>query len=521
MEKLLGKIDKTVFGISAVICLIFVAWGFLFTEQAGATFSVWLSFLTGNFGWLYLIIVTAFVVFLIVLGLHPVGKIKLGKDDEPPLMGIKTWFAMVFFTAMGIGMIFWGVAEPIYHLAAPPLGEAAGSDAARAAMRTSFMHWGLHPWSVYGVVGIALAYWQFRKDKPALLSSCLIPVYGEKGAKGWMGKFVDILCVFATIFGVATSLGLGSMQMTAGVNYAYGIPNVMGVTIAIIAILTLVFIISAVTGIWKGILYLTRVNAVLCFIMMLFVLFAGKTVFILNVFTDTVGAYIQDLVFLSFWTDPYGANPGWLGGWTIFYWAWWLAWGPFVGGFVARISRGRTIREMVVGVMFGPTLLCFIWFSIMGGTAVGFELAGNTAISEAVSINVANSLFAMFGELPLSMVFWAIATLSIGIFFVTSADSATFVCAMMTSFGVQDPNKNLKIFWGIVEGGVAAVLLIAGGLSALQTASIAGAFPFMLVCAVLMLAMKRAFWSDPAMKGEAYTLADAERARAELEAQAN
>ena len=499
VEKILGKIDKTVFTVSSLICLFFVLWGLLFPDHAGATFSVWLAFFTGNFGWLYLIIVTCFVFFLIFLCVHKVGGMRLGKDDDVPKYKTSTWFFMLFCASMGIGLVFWGVAEPIYHLLSPPFHEAEGAEAARAAMRTSFMHWGLHPWAVYGVVGVALAYWQYRKDKPALLSSALIPLYGEKGAVGWMGKSVDTLAVFATIFGVATSLGLGAMQITSGLSYVYNTPNTTTVTVIIVASMTALFILSAVSGIDRGILFLSRTNIWLSLVIMVFVLVTGPTLFILNVFTDSIGAYLTEFLRISFWTDPYRTNPGWLGSWTVFYWAWWLTWGPFVGGFIARISKGRTIREFIIGALFCPVLVCFLWFSVMGGTAISFELEGNHAVSEAVADNVANAMFALLGQLPLSVVLCAVATVLIGIYFITSADSATFVCAMMTSYGVQDPKKKLKIFWGVVKGFVAAVLLITGGLTAVQTIAIVAAFPFMLVCVALMISMFKSFRKDPFM----------------------
>jgi glycine betaine transporter len=501
MEKFLGKIDKTVFAVSSVVCLFFVLWGLLFPEHAGATFNVWLAFFTGNFGWLYLIIVTCFVLFLIFLCVHKVGGIKLGKDDDVPKYKTSTWFFMLFCSSMGIGLVFWGVAEPIYHLMAPPFHEAMGAEAAEAAMRTSFIHWGLHPWAVYGIIGVSLAYWQYRKDKPAMISSALIPLYGEKGAIGWMGKSVDILAVFATIFGVATSLGLGAMQITSGLSYVYNTPNTTTVTVIIVAALTAAFIISAVSGIDRGMLQLSRINIWLCLALMLFILFAGPTLFILNVFTNALGTYFTQFLRISFWTDPYGTNPGWLGSWTVFYWAWWLTWGPFVGGFIARISKGRTIREFIIGALFCPVLVCFIWFSIMGGTAINFELAGNHVVSEAISVNVANALFAMLGQLPLSVVLCAVATVLVGIFFITSADSSTFVCSMMTSYGVQNPNKKLRIFWGVIMGFVAIVLLIAGGLTAVQTIAIVAAFPFMLVCVAIMVSMFKSFRKDPYMTG--------------------
>ncbi len=511
MEKPFGKIDKSVFWISALISLFFVAWAVIFPDSAGPTFGVWLSFFTGNFGWLYLIILTVFVFFLVFLCVSKIGNIKLGKDDDKPEFKTSSWFFMLFSASMGIGLVFWSVAEPIYHFIDPPFGQGGTVEAANIAMRTTFVHWGLHPWAVYGVVGMALAYWQFRKDKPALISSTLIPVYGEKGAQSWMGKAVDILAVFATIFGVATSLGLGAMQVNSGLNYVYNVPVTNTITVAIIVVVTVAFIVSAVTGIEKGILFLSNLNVFIAALIMLFVLFfGGQTVFLLNVLTDSIGTYLQDFMKISLWSDPYSTKPGWLGGWTVFYWAWWLAWGPFVGGFVARISKGRTIREYVIGTLFAPVLASFIWLSIMSGSAINYELAGNTVISEAVNLNVANALFALLGQLPMAAVTSTIATILICTFFITSADSATFVCAMMTSHGVQNPHKNLKIFWGVIEGLVAAVLLAVGGLTALQTASIVAAFPFMLVCGVLVYAMYKAFSTDPTVTkdkqaGQAYS----------------
>jgi len=493
MNGFFGKVDKTIFGISAVISIIFVLWAAVIPEQAGKTFSAWLKFFTDNFGWSYMLVVTIFLVFCIWLAFSKYGKIKLGKDDEKPDYSTWSWFAMLFSAGMGIGLVFWSVAEPMYHYTAPPVGEGSTPAAAGVAMRYVFLHWGLHPWACFAIVGLPLAYFQFRKGLPGLISSCLHPLIGDKGINGPIGKAVDILAVFATVFGVATSLGLGAMQINSGLNYVYGIVNSTPATVAIIGVVTVLFITSAVTGIEKGINFLSHVNMYLAAFIMLFTLFLGPTRFIFNVFTDTIGTYLQNLIQMSFWTDPYGTNPGWTGGWTIFYWAWWIAWGPFVGGFIARISKGRTVKEFILGTLIAPVLLSFIWLSIFSGTALYFEMAGTGGIAKAVSENMSTALFAMFNNLPLTAVVSTAATVLISTFFITSADSATFVCSMLTSGGCLEPKSGLKVFWGVTEGAVAAVLLLAGGLSALQTASIVAAFPFMIVCIFIMFAIVKAF----------------------------
>lgn len=495
-NSLFGRIDKSIFGFSAIIAIVFVLWGALIPEQAGKTFSAAMAFFTDNFGWSYMFFVTLFLVFCVVVAWSKYGNIKLGKDDDVPEYSTWSWFAMLFSAGMGIGLVFWSVAEPMYHYGSPPFGEGSTLDAAGVAMRYVFLHWGLHPWAIYGVVGLALAYFQFRKRLPALVSSTLHPLLGDEGIKGPVGKAVDILAVFATLFGVATSLGLGAMQINSGLNYVYNIVESTSATIVIILVMTLLFITSAVTGISKGIKFLSNINMYLAGLIMIFVLLLGPTRSVLNIFTDTMGTYLQNIVQMSFWTDPFGTNPGWVGGWTIFYWAWWIAWGPFVGAFIARISKGRTVREFILGVLFAPTLLSFIWLSIMGGTSLSLEVAGTAEIAKAVSENMATALFALLHNLPLAGLISTIAMVLIATFFITSADSATFVMGMLTSGGDLEPKAGLKIFWGVTEGAVAAVLLAAGGLGALQTASIVSAFPFMIIMILMCFSLVKAFNSE-------------------------
>jgi len=492
-KSFLGKIDRPIFLISAIIMLVFVLWTLLQPREAGDTFNAVQKFITDYFGWSYLIGVTFFLFFALVIALSKYGNITLGKDGEKPEYSTWSWFAMLFAAGMGIGLVFWGVAEPMMHYTTPPYGQPSSIESAQTAMRYTFFHWGLHPWSVFGFVGLCMAYFQYRKGLPALVSSTLYSILGEKGISGWIGKLVDILAVFATIFGVATSLGLGAMQIATGLNYAYGLPTGTTTTVVIIVAITVLFITSAVTGIERGIKALSNANMLLLFIILAFMLFIGPTRFVLNGFTETIGSYLQNIIQMSFWADTFDTNPGWVGSWTIFYWAWWVAWGPFVGAFIARISRGRSVREFIMGVVLAPTLMSFMWLGVMGNSALYIDVIQNGGIAAQVAIDISTAIFAMFQYYPLSGALTVLTTLIIAVFFITSADSATFVMAMFTSGGDLNPKAGLKITWGVIEGAVAIALLLAGGLSALQTASITSAFPFMLVMFAMTVSIIKAF----------------------------
>ncbi|AET66114.1 choline/carnitine/betaine transport [Desulfosporosinus orientis DSM 765] len=489
----LGNIDRHIFFISAMIMVVFVCWTLIQPKEASLTFDSVQTFITKNFGWSYLLGVSFFLLFALFIAASKFGTIILGKDGEKPEYSTLSWFAMLFAAGMGIGLVFWGVAEPMTHYAKPPYGQPSSIESAQIAMRYTFFHWGLHPWSVFAVVGLAMAYFQFRKGLPALVSSTLYPLLGEKGIKGWIGKLVDILSVFATIFGVATSLGLGAMQIGTGLSYAYGIPTNTTTTVVIILIITVLFITSAVTGIERGIKFLSNTNILLLFLILTFMLFVGPSRFILNGFTETIGSYAQNIIQMSFWADAYETNPGWVGGWTIFYWAWWVAWGPFVGAFIARISRGRSVREFILGVVIAPTLMSFIWVGVMGNSSLYVDVIEHGGIAAQVAKDISTAIFVMFQYYPLSGVLTTLTTLIIAVFFITSADSATFVMAMFTSGGELNPTAGLKITWGLIESAAAIALMIAGGLSALQTASITAAFPFMFVMFAMTAALVKAF----------------------------
>ncbi|MEE0775614.1 MAG: BCCT family transporter [Bacillota bacterium] len=497
MKQWMEHVDKKVAGIGGFICLVFVAWALIFREQAERVLGRILSIFSTDFGWLYLMVVVFFIGFLFWICCSKYGSIRLGKDDDRPEYSTLSWFFMLFAAGMGIGLVFWSVAEPMSHYLYPPYGEGSTVESASLAMRYTFTHWGLHPWACYGVVGLALAYFQFRKNQPALLSSCFIPLVGEKHANGLFGSIINILAVVATVFGVATSLGMGAMQINSGLQYAFGIPYGNGAMIAIIAITTCLFIASSVSGIDKGIRFLSNTNMVIFFVLLLFVFLVGPTLFQINFFTDSLGQYLSSLVSTSFWTDPFNQSDGWLGSWTVFYWAWWISWGPFVGGFIARISKGRTIREFVIGTLLAPVILSFIFMCVMGGTAIHLDMSGVSGVATAMGENVSYALFALLEQLPCTELFSILSIILISVFFITSADSSTFVCAMMTSRGIQNPSPHMKILWGLAEGAIAAVLLLAGGLSALQSASIAAALPFIFVCLGIIAALMKALKQDP------------------------
>lgn len=487
-------IDIKVTITSVAICAVFIVATMISPEGVKKVFDTLFNFFKNNFGWTYMLGVTGFVGFCFILALSRFGKVKLGKDDEKPEFSLPVWFSMLFAAGMGIGLVFWGVAEPIYHFAGPPFAEPKTPEAAAEAMRTVFFHWGLHPWACYAVVALLLAYSHFRKGNPALLSWILEPLIGKKGVEGIIGKSIDTLAIVVTLFGVATSLGLGAMQVSTGLEKVFSIPSSTSTSIMIIVVVTVLYIISAVTGVSKGIKILSNINMVLALGLMLLILLIGPTLFILEILIEALGNYLQNVVWLSFFMDTTGgvekhAKYDWIGAWTVFYWAWWLTWAPFVGAFIARISRGRTIQEFVFGALLAPTLLCALWFSILGGSAIHFELGGATAgIVDATFKDVTLAIFALFDHFPMGTVMSILSMIIVSIFFVTSADSATYVVGMMSSGGSLDPKNSLKIFWGMLCSTIAAMLLLTGGLKAVQTVSFVVSFPFMILMFVMIAA---------------------------------
>ena len=460
-------------------------------------------------GWYYSLIVAGFVGFALLVAFGPYGNITLGPDDEPPSYSLVSWFAMLFAAGMGIGLVFWGVAEPLNHYAVPPPGTPEGtSDATKAqnAMTTSFLHWGLSAWAVYIVVGLAIAYTVHRKGRKVSLRWVLEPLFGRR-VRGWLGDVVDVFAIVGTLFGVAASLGFGASQFTSGLEYLNILKPEIWVLLAVIAIITSLATCSVLSGLDRGIKWLSNANLMLAAVLALAVLLLGQPLFVLREFVQTIGDYLSNFVHLSFRTLPFQGEAGesWLGTWTTYYWGWWISWSPFVGIFIARISKGRTVREFVAGVLAVPTLVTFLWFSIMGGTALWQQLHGSGGLISDGKVDDVNALFQVLEHIPGSSVLIVGFLILLVIFFVTSADSAAFVVDMVATGGEQDPPVLTRVTWAVLGGGIAAVLLWGGaaaggnltaGLDALQTMTILAAAPFSVVMVLACLATLRAFSNE-------------------------
>lgn len=478
--KLFDTICKPVFFISAGLILFVCIYGAGFSEHAAITFNSLQNWLTTNFGWFYMASIAFFFGFVVYLAFSRFAHIKLGPDDSEPDYSYLSWFAMLFSAGMGIGLLFFGVSEPLTHFAQPPLGAGNTAQSAGNAMEITFFHWGLQAWSVYIVVGLSLAYFSFRHGLPLSVRSALYPLIGDR-IYGPIGHTVDIFAVLGTMFGVATSLGLGVMQVNAGLNFLFGVEVSTTVQIALITGITGMATISVIAGLDAGIRRVSELNLMLAIIMLIFILVAGPTATLLGALMQNIGGYLSSMVEMSF--NLYAYQPiEWMGDWTLFYFAWWISWSPFVGMFIARISRGRTIREFIVGVLLVPAGFTFLWLSLFGNTALTMALADSSiGLVNTAIVDSPTALFVMLEQLPWSNVMSLVATLLIVTFFVTSSDSGSLVIDIITSGGNEDPPVWQRIFWAIIEGAVAAALLLAGGLSALQTAAITSSLPFAFV----------------------------------------
>ncbi|WP_404330116.1 BCCT family transporter [Mesobacillus maritimus] len=479
------KNASTVFYVSLAIVTGLVLMGITMPETLEQITSSAQGVITDSFGWYYLVVVSLFVFVCFYLLLSPVGRIKLGKQEDKPEFSRPTWLAMLFSAGVGIGLIFYGTAEPISHyMVSSPTGQEGTDQGIKDAMRFTFFHWGIHAWAIYGSVAMVLAYFTFRKGELNLISRTLRPLIG-KHADGAVGKAIDVIAVISTVIGVATTLGFGAMQINGGLSYLFDVPSTMTSQTVIILVLTVLFMISALTGLSKGIKILSNLNMGLTAVLFLVVFIFGPTLFILNLFTDTVGAYLQNFINMSFRIAP--LNEGgreWINGWTIFYWAWWIAWAPFVGVFIARISKGRTIREFVICVLLVPSVIGFLWFTTFGSAAIVTETTGLLSIS---SLAAEESLFGVLEGFPLSMALSLLAILIIVTFFVTSADSGTFVLGMMTTNGSQNPSSAIKVTWGVYLSTTALILLYSGGLQALENTMIIAALPFSAIMVLMVI----------------------------------
>ncbi|UCZ53650.1 BCCT family transporter [Bacillus shivajii] len=485
------KKPSIVFYISATLVALFVLWGAIGPESLQAVSDSALASTLNNFGWFYMLCTALFIAFVIFLAVSPFGRLKLGKSDEKPEYKFYTWIGMLFSAGIGVGFVFWGVAEPALYYLDPHPDYILESDEVKAnvGLRYAVFHWALHPWAIFSLVALTLAYVQFRKDQPALISSAFQPLLGDR-IYGPFGKGIDTLAVLATSTGVATTFGLSALQITGGLSHLTGtIPNNAFTQLTIIAIVTVLFIFSAASGINKGIRILSVINLTVASILLVFVIIAGPTLFIAESIVTTIGGYLANVTQMSLDLNPFGDGE-WLGMYTIFFWAWHISWAPFMGIFIARISRGRTIREFVAGVLIVPSLLAVIWFTAFGGTALDMILQGNDRIGDLVVNNVEVALFVMLSEFGVMGIIMSIlAVLLIIIFFITSADSASYVLGAMTSDGSLNPKLSVKVIWGFLIAGTASVLLLSGGLTGLQTASIVAALPFAMIMIVMLFSL--------------------------------
>ena len=488
--------SRNVFVISLVVCAVIAVWAVGFNKQFTAASNAMFAFFTGKFGWLYLLSMLAFVFFSVFIAAGKWGRVRLGADDEKPEYSTISWFAMLFGCGMGVGLVFWGVAEPLSFYLTPAAGiEPESAEAANFALRAAFMHWGISPWANYAIVGLGLAYFGFRKKKNSLISTTLEPLLGER-AHSWLGTLVDVLAVFATVAGVVTSLGLGVMQINSGLNMVLGVPSTLTIQIVIILIISVVYIWTAASGIEKGIKAISDVNLYLFVGMMITGFVLGPKMEILNGFVGGIGDYLQNYIKDSLLVNGYGDN-SWTFNWRIFYWAWFIAWAPFVGVFIARISKGRTIREFILGVALVPGLTSIVWFSIFG--CLGLHLAQTGVLTHdqlaAIAAAPETGLFTVLQYYPLTKVFSLVALILLNTFFITSANSGTFVLSMLTTNGDKNPPKKKMVIWGAIQSVMAIGMMLAGGLKPLQTISLAAAFPFIFIMfaemASLVIALKK------------------------------
>ncbi|MGE2736395.1 BCCT family transporter [Mycolicibacterium vaccae] len=493
------SVDWVVFGVTAALAVAFLAWGFIDTAGLASVSQTALTWVMDTTGWLFVLTSTGFVVFVLWLALGRYGTIPLGRDDEEPEFNGISWVAMMFSAGMGIGLMFFGVAEPLSHFTDRPPGTGVDDEGAvQTAMATTLFHWTLHPWAIYAVVGLAIAYGVYRKGRLQLISAAFEPLLGDRANGPW-GKVIDMLAIFATLFGSAASLGLGALQIRSGLQIVGGIGETgNAILIVIISVLTLGFVLSAVSGVARGIQWLSNVNMVLAVALAFFVFVVGPTLFILNLLPTAMGSYAADIAEMSARTGAEGVDVNeWLQAWTIFYWAWWVSWTPFVGMFIARISRGRTIRQFVAGVLLVPSLVSLVWFAVFGGAAIylqqnGTDLAGEGGVEE--------QLFTLLEQYPIAPVVSVLVMILVAIFFVSGADAASLVMGSLSQRGTIRPSRATVVFWGVATGAVAAVMLLVGGedaLTGLQTITIIASLPFLLVMIAMAVALVRDLRRDP------------------------
>jgi len=483
---------------SSIILVIFILLTIMFREQANEIFSNAMSFITSNFGWFLILVANVFILASLYFAFSRFGDIRIGGHEAKPEFTTPAWYAMLLSAGMGIGLMFWSVGEPMFHYSSPsPMFtgiEGGTPEAAQAAMGITYFHWGIHPWAIYAIVGLGLAFFAYNRGLPLTVRSIFYPLLGNR-IYGFWGNLIDVLSVLATLMGLATSLGLGVKQVNAGLNFLFGLQVNTTSQVILIAIITGIATMSVISGLDGGVKRLSQWNMGLAAVLMLFLLIAGPTVYILRGFTQNFGYYLTKLPEISLWAETF-RETNWQGSWTVFYWAWWISWSPFVGMFIARISKGRTVREFILGVMIIPTLLSFVWMSVFGGSAIYLQSTGVADIVAAVNENVATALFVMFQHFPLTQILSFVGIVLVTVFFVTSSDSGSLVVDHLTSGGKLDSPVPQRVFWALMEGVVASVLLMGGGLTTLQTAAVCTGLPFAVVLLLIVYALYIGFTQE-------------------------
>lgn len=482
-------IHGPVFWPSVILITSLIIGTLIAGDAAEQAFNSARVFITDSANWLFVAAVNIFIGFSLYFAFSKFGKIRLGGQDAEPEFSTMAWFAMLFSAGMGIGLMFYAVAEPMWHLISPPHAEVVSTQAARDAMGITFLHWGLHAWAVYAIVALALAFFAFNRNLPLSFRSVFYPLLGDR-IDGWIGDVIDILAVLATLFGLATSLGLGAAQAGAGIEYVFGFTNTVNLQVMIIIGVTAIATISVVLGIDKGVKVLSEFNIRIAALFLLFILVVGPTLYILSSFMQNIGHYFQNFASFATWTQSYEEGE-FLNTWTVFYWAWWISWSPYVGMFIARISKGRTVKEFVLGVLIIPTLVTFLWMSGFGGSALFLETNGIAGIANAVQADQTTSLFILLDQFPFSTITSFLAIILVLSFFVTSSDSGSLVIDGLTSGGKLHAPVGQRVFWATTEGAVAAILLVGGGLGALQAGAISTGLPFTIVLLVMCYSLRQ------------------------------
>jgi choline/glycine/proline betaine transport protein len=477
------EVNGPVFFTSVILIVAMITLVLIFSESAEEFFNKVQTNVSEFGGWLYVLSVNVFLIFVLFLAFSKFGKIRLGGKDAEPEFKTLSWFSMLFSAGMGIGLLFWSVAEPVTHYGAPPNADANTVAAAKEAMNFSFLHWGFHPWAIYALVGLALAFFTYSRGLPLTFRSVFYPFLGDK-IYGRTGDIIDIFAVLATLFGLATSLGFGVQQVAAGLEQVFGMSSGTTTQVLLIAGITAVATISVVLGVDKGVKILSEWNIRIAVVLLILVLILGPTLFVFESYLENLGNYFSSVVELSLWNESFTGGD-WQNDWTIFYWGWWISWSPFVGTFIARVSKGRTVKEFILGVLIVPSLITFFWITVFGNSALDAIMEGNNAIATAVDNDVATALFVFFEDFPFTIVLNVVAILLIMGFFITSSDSGSLVIDSLTSGGKIEAPVGQRIFWAVTEGAVAAVLLIGGGLGALQTAAITTGLPFAIILLIM------------------------------------